>query len=121
MRACFDSVILIDYLRGIREANATIDSYSGHVISVVTWIEVLTGATSPDDERATLAALGKFAVVDLNLPVAQFTARIRRETRLKLPDAIILATARHLGCPLITRNTRDFQQSMPDVVVPYSL
>lgn len=34
---------------------------------------------------------------------------IRRNYRLKLPDAVIAATALHLGLPLITRNVKDFK------------
>lgn len=121
MRGCFDSVIIIDHLRGIGEADVAIDSYDEHFISIVTWIEVMAGAGSPAEEQDARAALGKFAVIDLGAPVASITSSLRRETRLKLPDAIIMATARHLGCPLVTRNTKDFPTDSPDVRVPYSI
>jgi len=38
----------------------------------------------------------------------------RQLTKLKLPDAIIAATALHLGMPLMTRNVKDFQK-VPDL------
>jgi predicted nucleic acid-binding protein len=41
--------------------------------------------------------------------------------RLRLPDAIILATAQVEGCNLLTRNTRDFSPSWPEIRVPYSI
>ena len=44
---------------------------------------------------------------------------LRRERRLRLPDAIIWATARCAGCLLVTRNTGDFPEDEPDVRVPY--
>ena len=44
---------------------------------------------------------------------------LRRELRLKLPDALILASARVNGWLLVTRNTKDFPASMLGVRVPY--
>jgi predicted nucleic acid-binding protein len=40
---------------------------------------------------------------------------------MKLPDAVILATARTHGLPLLTRNTRDFPAGDPTILVPYTL
>jgi predicted nucleic acid-binding protein len=49
-------------------------------------------------------------------------AALRRERpRLKLPDAIILATAQTRGRVLVTRNTKDFPAEMPGIRVPYVL
>ena len=43
-------------------------------------------------------------------PDIKFAAiALRRTYRLKLPDAIIAATALHLEVPLITRNVKDFK------------
>jgi hypothetical protein len=60
-------------------------------------------------------------VVPISGEIAELTVNIRRSRRLKLPDAIILATARHLGCVLLTRNTKDFDPADPAVLVPYTL
>jgi hypothetical protein len=46
---------------------------------------------------------------------------VRRERRLKLPDAIILATAETADRLLITRNTRDFPANDPGIRIPYRL
>ena len=40
---------------------------------------------------------------------------------LKVPDAIILATARCHGLTLATRNSKDFPLSLGEVLHPYSL
>jgi len=45
----------------------------------------------------------------------------RRERKVKLPDAIILATAELEGRLLVTRNTKDFPSDDPGVRVPYTL
>jgi predicted nucleic acid-binding protein len=44
---------------------------------------------------------------------------LRREIRLKLPDAIILASARANGLLLVTRNHRDFPRKDSDIRIPY--
>lgn len=41
--------------------------------------------------------------------------------RIRLPDAIIWATADVGGLLLVTRNTRDFDASNPGICIPYTL
>jgi predicted nucleic acid-binding protein len=41
--------------------------------------------------------------------------------RLKLPDAVILATAEESGCILVTRKTRDFPANDPRIRFPYRI
>lgn len=77
-------------------------------ISVVTRIELLT-KTEPASEYATMQAfVQSVAVLPLDEPVIQQTIRLRQQHRIKLPDAIIAATALAHGLPLLTRNTSDF-------------
>ena len=53
--------------------------------------------------------------------MAEKAAAIREMGRLKLPDAVILATAEVEGIALLTRNTRDFSEEHPLVRIPYRL
>jgi len=53
--------------------------------------------------------------------VAAEAVKLRRMFRLRLPDAIIWATARTQACLLVTRNTKDFPASEPGVRVPYTV
>ena len=46
---------------------------------------------------------------------------LRRTTKIKLPDAIILATAEVERRVLITRNTRDFLAGARGIRVPYTI
>jgi predicted nucleic acid-binding protein len=57
--------------------------------------------------------------VELNEAIAEEAVQVRNSKRLKLPDAIILATARVHGCQLVTRNSKDFDSSWPEVHAPY--
>ena len=121
MKGSFDSNILIDILNGVAAAAELWERYTERCISIVVWIELMAGIRVAGAELETVALLRTFQVVQLSDPIADETVRIRQERRLKLPDAIILATARHLGCPLLTRNTRDFDASDPGIVIPYRL
>ena len=121
MRGFCDTPILIDYLKGIAAARVEMESYEQVSISVITWIEVLVGAPSAEREAAWRAWLGTFNVVGLSDSVSDRTVAVRRARRLKLPDAIILATAEELGLPLVTRNTKDFAETDPRIRVPYRL
>jgi predicted nucleic acid-binding protein len=78
-------------------------------ISVVTRIELLT-KTEPASEYATMQAfVQNVEVVPLDELVTQQTIRLRQQHRMKLPDAIIAATALAHGITLLTRNVGDFR------------
>jgi hypothetical protein len=51
--------------------------------------------------------------------VAERAAVNRRRKKIKLPDAIILATAEVAKRQLVTRNVKDFPAGMRGVRVPY--
>ena len=121
MRALFDTNILVDYLNGIAAARQELARHEQRAISVITWAEVLVGARDEADEQAIRAYLSTFEVADVDRDVAAEAVRLRREHRLRLPDALIWATARRRGALLVTRNTKDFPGDDPGVRVPYSI
>ncbi len=122
LKLLLDSVILIDHFNGRPEATQYLDSVAGEAaVSVITRAEVLAGF---DAEEAVPACslLDRFPILGIDLPVADLAARLRREQRWKMPDALQAALAQYHGLSLATRNTRDFP---PDrhrfVVIPYTL
>jgi len=54
--------------------------------------------------------LRRLASVALTEAVLDRAAEIRRDYRLKLPDALIAACAIQEGCTLVTRNIEDFRK-----------
>ncbi|HEX5327962.1 MAG TPA: type II toxin-antitoxin system VapC family toxin [Acetobacteraceae bacterium] len=120
MNALFDTNILIDYLRGIHAARAELRRYDHIAISVISWIEVMVGA--PDEtEQATRDFLAGFPLVALDDGVAALAATLRRAHRVKLPDAIIWASARARGMLLVTRDGKGFPADDPGVRIPYAV
>ena len=118
MNALFDSNILIDYLNGINAAKDELARYESRSISLITWMEVLAEAPEAA-ELETRGFLDQFKLVGIDAKIAQRAVELRRVKRMKLPDAIILASAQILGLLLVTRNTRDFDPELPGVRMPY--
>ncbi|RLA59736.1 MAG: VapC toxin family PIN domain ribonuclease, partial [Gammaproteobacteria bacterium] len=59
--------------------------------------------------------------VAIDAKVAETAVSIRREHKMRLPDAIIWASAKRESALLVSRNTKDFPADMPDVRAPYRL
>lgn len=59
-------------------------------------------------EQRTRMALSTFNIINISQDIAERSVALRQEYKLKLPDAIILATAQLHRLELITRNTKDF-------------
>ncbi len=80
-------------------------------ISVITEIELLSWQKiSPEQSKTISLFLSNFGKVDLNEEIKEITINIRKSTGLKIPDAIIAASALALDLPLLTNNLKDFQK-----------
>jgi predicted nucleic acid-binding protein len=123
MKGVFDTNILVDFLNGESRAASLIGTYTDKVISRITWMEVLVGATTPAEQANVRSFLGSFRLAELSPAISEAAVDLRRShtPKLKLPDAIIYATAREEACNLVTRNTKDFPAAAADVTVPYTL
>jgi predicted nucleic acid-binding protein len=119
VKALFDTNILIEYIGGLKTAGEELERYDDLFISRIVWIEFLAGAKTPEMETQRRTFLDRFTLLEIDAPVAGQAVLLRRTSRMKLPDAIILATARVHGLLLVTRNHRDFPRREPDVRIPY--
>ncbi len=142
----FDTNILIDYLSGYIEALSIIDGCANPVISKIVYMEVMVGckyfavvgAALPEDYERTLVSVedmtrawinSTFKVLPIDEETADFSIEVRKQTKKKLPDTVIHATAILNGWPIVTRNPSDFipLAAVPvgydnvEVIVPYSL
>ena len=117
-----DSVILIDHFNAVDAATAFLTELGeGAAITAITRAEVLTGFASADVPLAA-ALLNRYRQIPIDAAVADLAARLRREHRFRLPDALQAAAARQHGLRLATRNTKDFPpRRFRFVHVPYAL
>ena len=60
-------------------------------------------------------------VEELTGPIADRAVALRRAAKMRIPDVIILATARVENLLLVTRNTKDFAADGPGIRVPYRI
>lgn len=121
MNAVVDTNILIDYLNGSGKARAELDRFDTIYISLISWMEILTGTAEGDEESEVRAFLRGFQVYPVDEGVAERAVDIRRREKIRLPDAVIWATAQQLGLLLVTRNSRDFPSRDPGIRIPYKL
>ena len=120
VKVLFDTSILIDYLNGVVQAKEELERFNERAISVITWMEVMVGAT-PQTKAGTEAFLSGFDLCALDEAVAERSVLIRQTKRIRLPDAIVWATAQVNHRILVTRNTKDMSADEPGVRVPYIL
>ena len=71
-------------------------------------------------QEATRQAIdANFECIELSEAVLQESLNLRRTHRLKLPDAMIWASARVNGWQLVTRNTKNFPPEWAGIRLPY--
>lgn len=118
VKALFDTNILIDYLKGVGAARAELALYEDSAISIITWMEVQLG-TAPGDQAKADDFWREFVVLAADAQVSAQAVALRKTEAIKLPDAIIWATARVGNRLLATRNSKDFSATDPGVRIPY--
>jgi predicted nucleic acid-binding protein len=125
MNMLVDSNVIIDYVSNrIPEKSAKqLDNYfnSNFSVSIISKIEVL-GFNTLDYELEQLESFIQLSsIVYIDEAVADKTIEIRRMKRIKLPDAIIAATALVKNCILLSHNPTDFKKIEGlQVLDPYS-
>jgi predicted nucleic acid-binding protein len=87
------------------------------IISAITEIELLCWKTATEKDLEVLNDfINDSLVIELEQQVKLKTAEIRKTYRIKLPDAIIAATALVYELTLVSRNTEDFK-NIPDLKI----
>jgi predicted nucleic acid-binding protein len=95
--------------------------YKKAYISPITWVEAQVKSPAGLEESTRQAIDANFERLELDERTLFTGLELRRNLRLTLPDALILASARVNGWLLVSRNTKDFPASMLGVRVPYEL
>jgi len=97
-----DTDVFVDHLRG---AAALVPGRHRLHYSVVTRAELFAGNTAPNLSSQLLAP---FRELEVDRAIAERAGRVAREFGVRLPDALIAATALEHGLGLVTRNRKHF-------------
>lgn len=122
-RLLFDTDVLIDYLRGVQEAVAYLESRQEVLlVSAITVAELYAGVREGQERTALGAFVGAFEVLPLDQTIAEKGGLLRRDYGKShgtgLADALIAATAELQRATLVTRNHKHFPM-LKHVQVPY--
>ena len=72
-----------------------------------------------NEEQYIKELLSVFRIIYIGPEISEITIQIRKAKKIKLPDAIIAATAMSEGLHLVTRNTSDFKNIHVDLINPF--
>ena len=116
MRWLLDSNVLIDALAGLPHGVRVLQEARKRpeisvIYSAITRIEVLGFPNlSAPEEAAVRRLLNEFEEVAISNAVVERTIQIRKRLRIKIPDALIAASADTAQAVVVTLNTSDFQR-----------
>ena len=121
-KAILDSNVIIDAVRNLIDIERSIFQFKDIYISLITYIEVLGYNFKDENEKLlTLQILGMFVIINPDVEIADLTISYRKMKKIKVPDAIILATAKKLNAILLTSNIADFKNIDADVIIEESV
>ena len=106
-----DTCLLIGLQQRYPDALALVTSHNlalqDCAFSVISRIELLSyPSLTAADENVIRAMLGQMTCLPLIPLIEEYTVMIRRSRKVKLPDALILATAKVHGLTLLTLDKR---------------
>jgi predicted nucleic acid-binding protein len=109
-KGLLDSNIIIDASKGIISIQEITEDYDFLYASLISYVETL-GYNFADNEEVKIVEqiLNSIEIVDLTKEIADIAIEYRKMKKIKLPDALVLATSKYLKADLITSDIMDFQ------------
>lgn len=121
MNYLLDSNFVINYFKGLYKGAA--GAYADSIINETTFISVITRiellgwqSILPEDELMINNFITDSVVFYLEESIIQQTIALRKMRKIRLPDAIIAATALVHNLQLLTHNVKDFE-NITDLIV----
>jgi len=113
-----DTCAIVKYLENLfpQEALTFIDCIVDDdcKVSFITQIELLVWEPlNPNDLKIRKELLAGSEIIYINDEIIERTIEIRKETKIKLPDAVIAATAIANNLVLLSDNDKDFKRVVP--------
>ena len=110
-KALLDSNVIILASKQEIDIEKLLSAYDVFYTSVVTFMEVYGFAFENTDEKDLIDEMfGSLDIIEVNISIAKQVIKYKKNKakKIKLPHAIILATAKYLGADLITDDWDDF-------------
>lgn len=122
-----DTNVAIDYIgetlpeKALNELDSFFDGK--FYISIINKIELLGFKDiSTDEEQNFHKLINASTILNLTDDIVTKTIEVRKQFKIKLPDAIIAATALTHNLTIVTRNTKDFEKIKGvEILNPYYL
>jgi predicted nucleic acid-binding protein len=109
-KGLLDSNVIIDAAKGLVSTQEIVNNYDYLYASIISYVETLGYNFSDNSEKEMISQLlGAIEIVDLNKDIANIAIEYRRRKKIKLPDALVLATAKYLNANLLTSDGDDFE------------
>lgn len=96
-KGLLDSNVIIDASKGIVSTQDMVNEYDYLYTSIISYVET-KGYNFEDNEEKEIVnqILNSIEIVNLNREIADTAIEYRKQKKIKLPDALILATAKYL-------------------------
>lgn len=110
-KALLDSNVIILASKEEIDIELLLSAYDEFHVSTITFMEVYGFEfANPDEEDLINDIFANLEITEVNVKIAKQAIIYRKNKikKIKLPDAIILATAKYIGAELITDDWDDF-------------
>ena len=119
-KVLLDSNALILASKHLINIEKLVDSFDEFFVSIITYMEIYSyNFSNKKEEELLRELLNNITITPINKEIADLTIEIRKSKtkKIKLPDAIILATAKYLNLTLLTDDWDDFEKIESSVLV----
>jgi predicted nucleic acid-binding protein len=110
-RALLDSNIIILASKEKIDLEKLFENYDTFFVSIITYMEVLGYENITETEKLIIDNFfSNIEIIEVGKEIAKIVIDYKNKSskKIKLPDAIILATAKFVSGDLVTRNVSDF-------------
>lgn len=119
-KVLLDSNVLILASKHLINIEKLVDSFDEFFVSIITYMEIYSyNFSNKKEEELLRELLNNITITPINKEIADLTIEIRKSKtkKIKLPDAIILATAKYLNLTLLTDDWDDFENIDSSILI----
>ena len=119
-RVILDTNVIIFASKHQIDIEQILNEYDEFYVSIITYMEVYGFNFENIEEKELIDELfSNLNIIDVSQEIAQYVLTYRKtaKRKIKLPDAIILATSRHVNATLLTDDWDDFTDIDSEVII----